>query len=134
MSLFDEILRPALEKSGMLTPDAPKALAAPPAPAPAKPAWESSDAAQLLGIALDCAVPLMIREIVAWGWSWEMIERRARICGQEVASKGDIIQYKSKGTAEAFNRLAEGLACLAFAPGGVTFLGRHWQEEMKTWE
>ena len=127
MSLFDEILKPALEKSGMLTPS-PDAT---PAPVPAKPAWENSDAAHLLGIALDCVVPIEIR---AWRWSWEMIERRARICAQEVASKGDIIQYKSKGTAEAFNRLAEGLACLAFAPGGVTFLGRHWQEEMKTWE
>jgi hypothetical protein len=131
MSLFDEILKPALEKAGMLTPKAPPA---PLAPAPAKPAWENSDVAHLLGVALDCAVPMWILEIKAWRWSWEMIERRARICAQEVASKGDIIQYKSKGTAEAFNRLAEGLACLAFAPGGVTFLGRHWQEEMKTWE
>jgi hypothetical protein len=55
---------------------------------------------------------------------------RAQECGQVVAEKGDIIQFRSKKkgeTAEAFNRLAEGIAALAFAPGGVTFLGDHWE-------
>lgn len=28
---------------------------------------------------------------------------------------------------ESFNALAEGLALLSFAPGGVTFEGRHWE-------
>ena len=30
-------------------------------------------------------------------------------------------------TAAAFNALAEGLACLAFSPGGVTFYGLHFE-------
>jgi hypothetical protein len=46
-----------------------------------------------------------------------------------VASKGDILQFRSKKageTAEVFNHLAKGLTALAHQPGGVTAFGRHW--------
>lgn len=61
---------------------------------------------------------------------------RCHECAAHVAEHGDIILFKSKKkgeSAEAFNRLAEGLACLSFAPGGVKFLGLHFDnrhEEM----
>jgi len=54
----------------------------------------------------------------------------ARVCAGVVAGQGDLVLYRSKRpgvTAEAFNRLAEGLACLAFQPGGVTAFGLHFE-------
>lgn len=77
---------------------------------------------------LGAAVPLWITQLRERDWDYVM--ERARVCGQHIAEKGDVIQFKSKRkgeSAEAFNRLAEGIACLAFARGGVTFLGDHWE-------
>jgi hypothetical protein len=83
--------------------------------------------ASLLGMSLQMAVPL---------WAFELRARPAdlllaRASGELadiVASKGDVIQFKVKGeTAKAFNALAEGLAILSFCPGGVTFMGDHYE-------
>jgi hypothetical protein len=81
----------------------------------------------LLEASLSAAVPLWIEQLR--DKSFDFILERARECGQAVAERGDIIQFKSKkkgASAAAFNALAEGLACLAFAPGGVKFLGLHF--------
>jgi hypothetical protein len=81
----------------------------------------------LLKLALEAAVPLWMEMLSCL--PFEELQARARKCGDVVAHQGDIIQFKSKKkgeTAAAFNKLAEGLACLAFAPGGVKFLGCHW--------
>jgi hypothetical protein len=83
---------------------------------------------ELLKITLAAAVPLWIHQ-------FRMLSEDDRLaiakeCGGVVAEKGDIIQFKStkKGeTAKAFNQLARGLACLAYAPGGVTFAGMHFE-------
>ena len=125
MNLFDY-----LNKKDAPPPQEPQAAH----PEPRRDPWEDSPVAPLLKATLACAVPLWIDQIKRCGWSWEMIKRRAQVCGEEVASKGDIIQFKSKGTAEAFNRLAEGLACLAFVPGGVTFLGDRWEAQLESAE
>jgi hypothetical protein len=82
----------------------------------------------VLATTLSLAVPLWIAEVRTW--SPEKRQARAQICGQTVASKGDVIQFRSKKkgeTAEAFNRLAEGIALLAFCPGGVKAFGMHFQ-------
>jgi len=82
----------------------------------------------LLKISLEAAVPLHI-DLLRTRPRHE-IEERAREAAQIIAEKGDIILYRSrkKGeTAAAFNRLAEGIACLAFAPGGVTIFGLHFE-------
>jgi len=82
----------------------------------------------LLAIALSSAVPLWIEQLRSRDWAY--IEQRAKVCSQEIAEHGDNILYRSrkKGeTATAFNRLAEGVACLAFAPGGVTIFGQHFE-------
>ena len=53
----------------------------------------------------------------------------AAACAQHIAEHGDDLQFRSsrKGaTAAAFARLAIGLACAAYQPGGVTFAGLHW--------
>jgi len=77
-----------------------------------------------LAAALSTAVPFLIEDLRHQ--PFEKIHERAREAAQVVAEKGDIILFRSKkpgATAAAFAALAEGLACLAFCPGGVTFLG-----------
>lgn len=83
----------------------------------------------LLTITLQAAVPLHILELQKIPLGEVM--RIARECGQVVAEKGDVIQFKGKKgeTAKAFNQLARGIACLAFAPGGVRFMGLHFEAE-----
>lgn len=88
---------------------------------------ESDTREELLRLTLSIAVSLWVEQLQKK--SWAEVEERARVCGQVVAEKGDIIQFRSKKkgeTAEAFNRLAEGIAALSFAPGGVEFLGLHF--------
>lgn len=87
----------------------------------------------LLEITLQAAVPLWIEKLKRE--SPERILEIARECGDFIAEHGDVVQFKSSpaenkkfgGTAAAFNHLAQGLACLAFAPGGVKFLGSRWE-------
>ena len=79
---------------------------------------------------LQVAVPLWIEKLRSRPWVY--IAGRAAHCGQLVAEKGDVLQFgsKKKGAAgEAFNALAEGLACLSFAAGGVKFMGMHFETQ-----
>lgn len=83
---------------------------------------------ELLVMSLECAVPLWIAQFRSLTDDQRM--EIAKVAGQAVAEHGDIIQYRSKKkgeTADAFNQLARGLAVLAFAPGGVTFEGVHFE-------
>ena len=83
----------------------------------------------VLNAALSCAVPLWIMRFKQQPWSY--VEQRAHECAQIIAEKGDIIMFRSKvkgETAKAFNALAEGIACLSFAPGGVTTFGLHFED------
>lgn len=82
----------------------------------------------LLKIALSAAVPLQIAELR--GKPWSELQERAAAAAQVVASKGDLILFKSQKrgeTAAAFNKLAEGIAICAFAPGGVKIFGLHFE-------
>lgn len=89
----------------------------------------SSTTRDLLQTALSAAVPMWIDQLRHL--SVEELMERGRACGQVIAERGDIIQFKSKKkgeTAAAVNRLAEGLACMALvAEGGVTFLGMKFE-------
>lgn len=82
----------------------------------------------LIDVSLAVAVPLWIERLQRCAWSH--IESRREALTDIIASKGDIIMFKSpkRGeTAAAFNALAEALAAMSFVPGGVTFRGQHWQ-------
>ncbi len=82
----------------------------------------------LLTCTLQLAVPLWIERLR--GRPWEHIQQRAKVCSDTVAHRGDVILYRGKKrgeSAEAFNALAEGIACLSFAPGGVKVFGQHWE-------
>lgn len=82
----------------------------------------------LMRTALAAAIPLWVIEFRKR--PWDEVAEKAKECGQIIAEKGDVLQFKSKTkgeTAKAFNALAQGLAALSFCPGGVTFLGDHWE-------
>lgn len=76
---------------------------------------------------LALAVPLHIEELRHVSPGGRVLI--GRDCADEVAARGDSLMFPSKKgrTAEAFNKLARGLAVAAFQPGGVTFLGQHWE-------
>lgn len=81
----------------------------------------------LLRTGLACAVSLRIAEIATW-----TVERRietAREQAHVVTAHGDDLQYGGKHTAAAFNALALGIACAAYQPGGITFLGDHYEAD-----
>jgi len=83
---------------------------------------------ELLRITLQAAVPFWILKLKRR--PREETIGRAHELAQVIAEKGDVIQFKGKTkgeTAAAFNALAEGLACCSFAPGGITFMGDHWE-------
>lgn len=82
----------------------------------------------LLADHLAIAVPMWIEKLASTTFDYRA--RRAHECAQVIGHKGDIILYRSptKGeTAEAFNRLAEGIACAAFQPGGIKCFGHHFE-------
>ncbi|HEY4036839.1 MAG TPA: hypothetical protein VGL94_23015 [Ktedonobacteraceae bacterium] len=71
-------------------------------------------------------VPLTIRELLRIGGPTQEHFDRARVIGQDIAERGDMLLFRSKKkgeTAEMMNELVEGLAILAFCPGGFTFMG-----------
>lgn len=64
------------------------------------------------------------------GKSWDEISGLGAEAGQYIAEHGDVILFKGKTkgeTAKAVAQLARGLAVLAYQPGGVTFMGEHWE-------
>lgn len=90
----------------------------------------------LIQSSLSLAVPFHIFDMQ--NWDWERIKDSADACSLLIASCGDQFLYKTKrqvkqdgevvsvGTAAAFNAVAKGIACLAFAPGGVRIFGLHF--------
>lgn len=91
-------------------------------------AGADSNTLALLQATLSAAVPLCVMQLRRR--SPEERQERARQCAQVIASKGDVILYRGKRrgeTAAAFAALAEGLACLSFAPGGVRAFGLHFE-------
>lgn len=89
---------------------------------------EGADAVVTLVAMLTIAVPLWIEKLRAK--SFAQIQERATACADVIAETGDVLLFrggKEGQAAEAFNRTAEGVACLSFAPGGVTVLGLHFE-------
>jgi hypothetical protein len=81
-----------------------------------------------LEVSLEAAVPLWIEKVRGLT-EWERRKRR-HTCAAFVGAHGDSIMFRTQNpqrTIDGFNRLAEGLALLAYAPGGVTAFGQHWE-------
>lgn len=77
-----------------------------------------------LVVMLADAVPLHINELRD-----QTPAERVRIAHDQVdviSGHSDHLMYSEKQSADVLTALAVGLACLAYAPGGVTFAGLHW--------
>lgn len=86
------------------------------------------DAASLLPVTLSVAVLLCVEALKKTNWA--DIARRIPELSEMIASHGDDILYRSRKPGEtdkAFNALAEVIAILSFAPGGVTAFETHWE-------
>lgn len=87
----------------------------------------------LLSGILQLAVPLWIDQLRKYDWNYVL--GRVKECSQFIAEHGDNILCRSKKkgeSAKAFNYLAEGIACLAFCPGGVKMFGEHWEATLQS--
>ena len=88
----------------------------------------------ILSIALSTAVPLHILELERNGGPTPEDAAGMPTIAQELAEHGDLLLFKSRKpgeTARLFNREARGIALLAFAPGGVTIFGRHYEARIR---
>jgi hypothetical protein len=79
----------------------------------------------ILNISLSAAVPLRMLEVA--DWSFERRADAAAECSAVIAAHGDDLMYGGKHCADAFNKLALGIACAAHQPGGITIFGAHWE-------
>jgi hypothetical protein len=73
---------------------------------------------------LQMAVPLFILEFLD---GRRQLSFPRPDLSQTIAQYGDQILYRGPHTAMAVNALCEGLASLAFCPGGVTAFGLHFE-------
>ena len=91
-----------------------------------------TDDAILLRTSLEVAVQLWIQLLQARPWSTFPNQARCQVLVALLAEHGDDVLYRSRkrgGSATAFNALAEAIATLAFAPGGVTAFGLHFEAQ-----
>ena len=85
---------------------------------------------ELIRATLELSVPLWIEHLKRE--PWKSIDERRDTLVSMIAAHGDDILYRSRkkgDTANAFNALAETVAILSFAPGGVTAFGLHFEAE-----
>jgi hypothetical protein len=86
----------------------------------------------LLKLCIEATVPFMILDIIEQGGIKDYHLEEARRYVDIIASEGDLILYRSKKkgqTARAFNALCRLLAIGAFFPGGIKFMGMHFEEK-----
>jgi hypothetical protein len=79
--------------------------------------------AALLRAHLQAAVPLAIDDYLRGHRPWPDPDQIAQV----IAAHGDSILHRTAHTAAAVTALTQGVACLAFCPGGVVLLGDHYQ-------
>jgi hypothetical protein len=83
----------------------------------------------LLKLHIETLVPLAIEEYrLSGGPSEHDFARIRNVYPTEIGSHGDALLYREKKqTARMVNMLVDGLAVLAFCPGGVTTFGCHFE-------
>jgi hypothetical protein len=85
---------------------------------------------ETLAFCLEVGVPLRTHEIKKRNGPSDFDLARCREFAPMLASKGDVLLFRSnkKGeTGELMARLIDAIAVLACMPGGVDFLGLHWE-------
>lgn len=84
---------------------------------------------ELVRCALEAGVPFRMLDLMRQGGPFDRDMEEARAFAEVLAEKGDCFLFKSakKGeTARLVNGLVRTLAVLAFAPGGVSVFGLHF--------
>lgn len=89
------------------------------------------DADVLIVEMLDEAVPMLMGELAELvdDDRYERMTAWRETTAQTITERGDVVRFggrKPGDVAPVFSALARGLAALAFCPGGVTFMQRHW--------
>ncbi|WP_236038313.1 hypothetical protein [Ktedonobacter robiniae] len=95
-------------------------------------AGQPSIASSHLAIALSAAVPLRVLALYERQGPDENDLETAHRVGTLLASKGDRLLFRSEvrgETADLFNRLAQALAVLSFASGGIACFGQHFDAQ-----
>lgn len=89
----------------------------------------SEDTHALMRLHVETCVPLRIYDYLRYpgGIDEQRFAYARNVLAWDIAEQGDALLYRVKGkSAEMANKLVEGLAILSFCPGGVTFLGLHF--------
>lgn len=86
----------------------------------------------LMRLHLEAMVPFAIHDLAKAGGPSEQHFARARnVLAWDIAESGDALLYRVKGkTSEMMSKLIEGIAILSFCPGGIDFLGLHFEASM----
>jgi len=83
----------------------------------------------LLATALEVAVPLRMMELIRDGGPVEADFARIARHAEDLIAHGDDLLFRNEkqhATATRFNQLADAIAVLSFAPGGITVCGAHF--------
>ena len=87
-----------------------------------------------LSVALSVAVPLYIIQLEQAGGPSEGDISSLSALSRVLAERGDVLLYGGKKQGEAaaiFNQLAKSVAVMAFAPGGITVFGQHYETKVR---
>lgn len=90
----------------------------------------------LIASHLETVVPFLIHDYMQQGGPSEQDFARARLVYPfEIGSHGDALLFREKGqTSRILHMLADGVAILAFCPGGITLFGCHFEVKPLAYE
>jgi hypothetical protein len=93
----------------------------------------ASAAEVLLCATLECAVPLWVERVRGTPWT-QRIARGHELAERLMGPGGEMVMFRGKPgeSAARFNDLAEAVAILSFAPGGITVFGLHFENRTPT--
>lgn len=78
---------------------------------------------------LATCVPLRIDELRRQALPLTEHVARVSAYAQDIGEYGDQLLFRGPRTKELINKVVDGLAVMAFIPGGVTLFGLHFEEE-----
>lgn len=102
-----------------------------------KPSGQFQPGLSLLSISLSAAVPLRIMKLIREGGPTEADFARITSYQKDLTENGADLFFRNTNedaTATRFNQVADAIAVLSFAPGGITIFGQHFDgKELKKW-
>lgn len=96
----------------------------------------TADKSAMLQLWLELSVPFWILQIRREQWPFERRQERAQVAGRLIAEKADLLirsatkKKHHETRADLINALAEGVACMAFQPGGIKVFGLKFEASL----